>query len=383
MTAQATPSASTGQRAFAARQAALRKLRDHAQDCWLDERQLRVVAEIMSELPAEHLAARTYSKLNLQPADFPDQTLVPNDLAAIQYAFVAGCQGFFIWVRDSAGHATPWEISVGGRQYRGAAGLFACHMRALARGLNILDPQTLVNMSVADIESYYRDEATGRTTLQNLDGRLAKFHEIGTVLTSRYGGHFANLLAEADGWLFRDDGKGVIQALAERLPTAYGDWPFAKLANVITRGLYQRRAASVPSTPEFSRLTAFRDAERFDCGADYYRPFFLMRVGAMTISQRLREHLASEQLMPSESAAEHEYRAATIEACDRLAALSATPLFNATAETWENAFQRCRRCVPGIAETELKCPYARVCRAYNTDPELMRIRWPLTYTLRH
>src|SRR5712691_6128017 len=163
-------SASTGEHAFAAREAALRKLRDDAQDCWLDEQQLRVVAEIMSDLPSEHLAARTYSKLNLQPASFPDQTLVPNDLDAIQYAFVAGSQGFFIWVRDSAGHATPWEITVDGQHYRGAAGLFACHMRALRRGLNILDPQALIQIAPADLESYYRDEATGETTLQNLEG---------------------------------------------------------------------------------------------------------------------------------------------------------------------------------------------------------------------
>ncbi len=381
MTAQTT--ARTGDRAFAEREAALRKIRDNAQNCWLDEQQLRVVAEIMSNLPADHLAGRTYSKLNLQPAEFPDQTLGPNDLDAIQYGLVAGCQGFFIWERDSAGHATPWEITVGGRHYRGAAGLFACHMRALRGGLNILDPDTLEQLTAADIERYYQDEETGCTTLQNLEGRLAKYREVGGVLASRYGGHFANLLAEAEGWLFRDDGKGVIQALLEQLPTAYGDWPFAKLANVITRGLYQRRGASVPTTPEFAQLIDFQDVERFDCGADYYRPFFLMRVGAMTISPELREQLASEQLLPPDSAAEHEYRAATIEACNQLAEFSNTPLFNPTAETWETAFQRCRRCVPGIAETELHCPYARVCRAYNSDPALMRIRWPLTYTLRH
>jgi len=358
-------------------------IREQARDCHLDETQLSRVAAVMADLPASHLSERTYSGINLRPADFPDQTLGPNNIDAIQYTFVAGSHGFFIWVRDAAGHARPWEITVDGRHYRGAAGLFACHMRALRRGVDILDPDVLARLTPADLEEYYCDEATGRATLQHLEGRLAKYHEIGTVLRQRYEGQFSTLLAEADGWLFRDDERGVIQALVAEFPLSYGDWPFAKLAMVITRGLFQRRGADVPTTGDFTRLTAFRDTERFDCGADYYRPFFLMRVGVLNISERLRTQLAAEELIEADADVEREYRAATIEACDRLAELSRTPLFNPTAETWETAFQRCRRCVPGIAETELGCPYAGVCRAYNRDSELLRIRWPLTYTLRH
>jgi hypothetical protein len=376
------PPVTTSGRSFAAREALLRQIGEQAQDCRIDDEQLQKVAAVMADLPPSHLALRTYSKLNLAPAEFADQTLLRNDADAIQYTFVGGSQGFFIWVRDASGHATPWEMTVGGRHYRGASGLFACHMRALRNGLNILDPETLTRLTPSDLDAYYRDEATGRTTLQHLEGRLAKYQEIGAVLRQRYDGHFLNLLAEADGWLFRDDGRGVIQSLVEQFPISYGDWPFAKLANVIARGLHQRREADVPSTAEFDRLTDFHDADRFDCGADYYRPFFLMRVGALAISERLRDTLAREELQEPESAVEHEWRAATIEACNRLTDLSGMPLFNATAETWDNAFHRCRRCVPGIAETELACPYARVCRAYNTDSDLMRIRWPLTYTLR-
>lgn len=370
-------------RSYSARQRALDEILEHAADCSIDEVQTARVASVLANLTPEHLAQRIYSGINVDPAANPDQTLVPNDRAAIQYSYIAGSQGFFIWVRDLAGHATPWESTVNGRHYRGAGGLFASHIRAMQRGVNILDPDVLTALTPADLADYYRDEATGQVTLQHLEGRLAKYHEIGRVLRERFGGQFANLLDEADGWLFRDDGKGVIQLLVEHFPMSYGDWPFAKLAMVMTRGLHQRRAASVPTTPEFERLTAFKDTERFDCGADYYRPYFLMRVGVLTVSDEYRRVLAAEELIEAEAPFEHEYRAATIRACEQLTELSGTPLFNATAETWEAAFLRCRRCTPGIAETELRCPYARVCRAYNEDPELLRIRWPLTYTLRH
>ena len=381
MTRADTPA--TVAHSFEARQAALAEIERSARDCHVDLAQLERVAAVMANLPAEHIAARSYSQVNLRPQDFPDQTLGVNDSLAIQFAFVTGSHGFFIWQRDAAGHATPWEITVNGVRYRGAPGLGACHMRALSRGIDILDPAILMALSSSDLDDYYRDEASGRTTLQHLEGRLAKYQEIGRVLRDRFEGQFANVLREADGWLFRDDGGGIIQALVEHFPISYGDWPFAKLAMVITRGLYQRREAGVPTSDEFERLTTIRDPQRFDAGADYYRPFFLMRVGALRVSEELRAHLSREELIEPESAWEHEYRAATLHACDALAQTSGTPLFNAAAEAWETGFLRCRRCAPGVAETELGCPYARVCRAYNESPELLSMRWPLTYTLRH
>ena len=90
---------------------------------------------------------------------------------------------------ESAKDAFPVKAqSSGGRHYRGASGLFACHMRALRNGVNILDPETLAGLTPSDLDAYYRDEVTGRTTLQHLEGRLAKYQELGTVLRKRYDG---------------------------------------------------------------------------------------------------------------------------------------------------------------------------------------------------
>jgi len=112
-------------------------------------------------------------------------------------------------------------------------------------------------------------------------------------------------------------------------PISYGDWPFAKLAKRHRAGLHQRREADVPSTAEFDRLTDFHDADRFDCGAiTIGRSSHASR--ALAISERLRDTLAHEELQEPESAVEHEWRAATIEACNRLTDLSGMPLFNAT-----------------------------------------------------
>ncbi|MCL5075502.1 MAG: queuosine salvage family protein [Chloroflexi bacterium] len=368
---------------YATMKAEIQAIVDAATDCIIDENQLVALAGVMRSLPQDYLDQRLYSGVNLHPERYPDQTLPKNDLDTIQLALGPGSQGFFIWVRDLAGNAVPWSVTVGGRRYIGAPSIYACHMRALRRGLNILDPAVMAGLTMRDIREYYRDEETGQTTIQHLEGRLAKYREIGRVLQERFAGYFANLLDEAEGYLFGDDGKGIVQLLVRHFPITYGDWPFCKLVMVNVRGLYQRRQAAVPTGERFAQLTALKDPEHFEAGADYYRPYFLMRVGVLRISKWLQQTLSDQDLLAADSKPEQECRAATIVACRRLAEVMGTPLFHPEAETWETAFLRCRLCRPGISDEELYCPYKSVCRAYQEDPDLMRIRWPLVYTLRH
>jgi len=87
------PPVTTSGRSFAAREALLHQIGEQAQDCRIDDEQLQKVAAVMADLPPSHLALRTYSKLNLAPAEFADQTLLRNDADAIQYTFVGGSQG--------------------------------------------------------------------------------------------------------------------------------------------------------------------------------------------------------------------------------------------------------------------------------------------------
>jgi len=192
-----------------------------------------------------------------------------------------------------------------------------------------------------------------------------------------------NVLRRADGYLFRPDGSGFIQLLERHFPRSFGDWPLAKLAYVFTFSLLDlRESRTLPE--EIDRLLRFKDLENLEGGADYYRPWFFLRVGLLTIDDELKSRLRRHELIEPGSALENDYRAATIEAMRRLARAMGGDYVAALRllerETHAQALLRCRRCRVGISDEELPCPYRGVCKATHTDHELMDCVFPLVLT---
>lgn len=306
-----------------------------------------------------------------------------NDLDQLQYALVAAAQIWLIWERDENGRARPLTMTVEGTKFVGSATLGACHARAIRSGQNILDPNVLANFSMKDVEDHYRDDATGAVKVQLLDERLANFRELGRVLLAEFDGHFVNVLRRAGGYLFRPDRNGLIQLLERLFPRSFGDWPLAKLAYVFTFALLDMREAR-HFTPEIDALLRFKDLENLEGGADYYRPWFFLRVGVLEIDDELKARLRRHELIEPSSALENDYRAATIEAMRRLAGamggdrVAALRLLER--ETHAQALLRCRRCRVGISDEELPCPYRGICKATHEDHELMDCVFPLVLT---
>lgn len=301
---------------------------------------------------------------------------------AIQFALVSGSQGWLIWQREPEGTVIPLTIHVEGKRYVGPYGLIACHVRAIRQGQNILDPDVLANFTMADVERHYRDEATGRVTVQLLDERLANFREVGRVLRDEFNGHFLNVLKRADGYLYRDDGGGLMQLLVTGFPRSFGDWPMAKLPHVMVLGLLEQRLHRKFGA-EIDPLLAFKDADTLEGGADYYRPWFFIRVGLLEISDAFKQKLRRRELIDSGSPMEREFRAFTIQAMRDLRQQLGDGIRTALdveVETHAQAFLRCRRCRVGITEEELPCPYRAVCKATHEDHELMDCGWPLVMT---
>jgi hypothetical protein len=306
--------------------------------------------------------------------------LSPEDL--LQFAFIRDSQGWLIWERAPDGRPIPLTMRVEGRTYVGGWAPDACHLRALHQGQNVLDAEVIAAFGMADVELHYRDEASGQVKAQLLEERLANFREAGQVLRDEFGGHFQNVLRRADGWLYRPDGQGLMQLLVTRFPRCFGDWPMAKLPNVLVLNLLDRRA-SRSFGPGLDRLLEFNDLSRLVGGADYYRPWFFLRVGIFEISAELKQTLRQCALIEPGSEMELEYRAATIavmrELGDRLGDWPAILSAVAT-ETHAQPFLRCRRCRVDIADEELPCPYRSVCKATHEDHELMECMWPLVLT---
>lgn len=198
-----------------------------------------------------------------RPAAYPDEFPATNSSDTIQLFFVMIAQGYRHYLLDEAANPTLWQSTVAGKPRVGVHAQYACASRALTEGMDILDPVYLIGMTLADVQEFYRDESSGQPTLPDLPGRLARFHEVGRVLLAKYSGHYANLLAEAKGNLFRPDGGGIVQRLVVEFPLSYGDWPFCKLSMTPARMLYDRRRPEIPTTEMYTKLTDIRDPQHF------------------------------------------------------------------------------------------------------------------------
>jgi hypothetical protein len=309
-----------------------------------------------------------------------------SDLDQIQFAFVFGTQGWLIWEWTPERRAIPLDEVIDGVHYIGSYSMFAFHYRAMrlraeGKGKDFLDADVLATLTLEDVQDHYTDD-NGKLSVQMLERRLENFREMGQVLKAEFGGHGINVLRKADGYLFRPDGNGLIQLMQTRFPISWRDWPMAKLPNVIPLGLYEARQRRKFSA-EIDRLLNFKDYENISGGADYYRPWFFVRVGIFDISDEFKRKLRDHELIEPESDMEQEYRAFTIVALRRLAELTGgwpQSLNALEVETHAVAFLHCRRCRVGISDAELPCAYRDVCKATHDDHELMDAAWPLVMT---
>ncbi|TQM97342.1 putative queuosine salvage protein [Ornithinimicrobium humiphilum] len=360
----------------AAMAAAVDEIVAGAQHVSINEERLQSLAQSVQD----YFRHRPVSDLDgnaVNPAEAP----VVNDRDTLQYFLMRRAQSFVIW--RWTGQTQPaveaFDCQVNGVLYTGERAVNACIMRAVNEGVPLLDPSYLSSMTMADVEHVYRDERGGPPTYQLLDRRLAKFREVGQVLSDRYDGHMANLLEAADGQLFRSDGNGSIQALVREFPQCYGDYPFAKLAVTLMTALYNRRDLDIPTTNEYMRLTRIDDPENLFGPTDYYIPMFLMRWGVFDLSDEFNAHLAERTLIDQDSDIEREFRACTLHVFDRVRELAGVSMAELDIEFWYQGAFRCRPCSPADPDP-VPCPHRSGCLAWNQDRRRMDLGWPLVYT---
>ncbi|HBY97339.1 MAG TPA: hypothetical protein DEP84_25930 [Chloroflexi bacterium] len=358
----------------------IKEISENAEHMTIDRKKLSEVAQVA----AFNIGARWWEAYRDAPEHYQFSPLHRGDENALMFVLVNSAQMWLIWERMPNGDIEPWNLHIGDELFVGAAAITAAHWRGIRmQNQNLLDPNYLAQMSIHDVERLYRDDCTGQTSLQNLTGRQMKFNEIGQVLNEEFSGQVTELFERAGGFLYREDGTGLVQLLVDYFPRSFADWPFYKLANVVVFSLFGLRNSGVPTTSEFMRLSEFHDLGDLEGGADYYRPFFLMRVGVLQPTPTLRDHLKNKALTERDSTLEQEIRATTLEVLRALTeAIGTYPadLPSVEMETHAQAFLKCRHCRSGIPDEELLCSYKTVCVAYNQDPELMEIWWPLVHT---
>lgn len=307
------------------------------------------------------------------PQGHADEFPPENTLDTIQYFFCLVPQSYQHYILNEKHLPDLWGMTVLGKYRTGVHAQYACAVRAQRRGVDLLNPNYLVTMPLADVEEFYRDELTGEPNISDLAGRQARFNEIGQVLLERYQRHFANMLKTAGGYLFRDDGNGILQQLVREFPLSYGDWPFCKLSMSPARMLYDRRRPEIPAAEEYLALTDIRDMDHFEAGADVARPFALIRMGVIEIDASFQEKLRLLKPLSADAREYQEARAATMLICRQLVEQSGVSSPHIGGELWSTGFYNCPVCRPAVADTTLTCIYKPICRAYQLDSSLFAL----------
>ncbi len=316
------------------------------------------------------------------PRHFPHESPAQNNRDTLQFFLVLEAAMFTIWRRTPAGGVEAWDITIDGERYVGARGLAAALMRAIRRGPNMLDAEVLANLSPADVTEIYRDEATGAVTLQMLPERQQTFNEVGRVLLEKFEGQAVQLFKMAEGYLFREDGLGLIQQLNAHFPFSYGDWPFMKLGFLLASAVQSRLAYNLPTTNEYRQLATVQDPHHLQGMADYYIPFFYARCGIFDIDDEFRQVLASRTEITPQSELEWSFRANQLMAMQALLKLMKgnSSMAHLDYESWRTGYLRCRLCHPDATDEDVPCPYRARCSAFTERPDLMEVGWPLVLT---
>lgn len=270
-----------------------------------------------------------------------------------------------------------------GRTYVGSRGLTASLMRAIGRGINMLDAQCLTQLTFGQFEDIYRDETTGTVTLQMIADRQRVFNQLGGSLLSRYSGRAESPFREAQGMVFRDEERGLIQQRCLLSPAlSFCDWPFMGLAFLPASIADARLCLNIPTTDEYRSLVRIHDWHNFQGMTDYYIPFFFMRVGILSPSVEFRAHLARQIDILPESELGESYRACQLIAMRAISEDLGNPglITQFDYECWRQGYLKCRLCHAGATDLSLPCAYRALCAAANERPELAAIRWPLVLT---
>jgi len=193
----------------------------------------------------------------------------------------------------------------------GAFAMWACLLRAVDRGLEILSGEYLSQMPRTQCEEIFQ----GQTKIPMLDERWRIFREVGSVLNSRYGGSFVNLF-ETAGYRAFNNGKGIVERLVADFPSFRDESEHTSTGTTLK---FQKRAQLLPmmyqgralSSTELTRLADFEDLGPI---ADYAVPKALHTAGILKYSEPLWEKISNWKLIEKDSLEEQELRAQTVHA---------------------------------------------------------------------
>jgi hypothetical protein len=193
--------------------------------------------------------------------------------------------------------------------WRGAFAMWACLLRALESGIEILNGAYLSELDPRLCEELF----AGQSRIPMLEERCEVLRQVGTVLKSKYGGFFSNLF-EVAGYRAFNNGEGIVERLTADFPSFCDESKFGPDDSVLK---FHKRAQLLPmmyqgralSTTKLTRLDDFEDLGPI---ADYAVPKALHTSGILIYSEALWNKVKQWQLIEKDSREEQELRAQTV-----------------------------------------------------------------------
>ncbi|KAJ1735952.1 hypothetical protein LPJ61_000258 [Coemansia biformis] len=288
---------------------------EHSSDVSVPEDGVRQAArEIMARMKSTGYSTAEWKKHTLTPSVADD--------AAIEWIFVVDALNFSFWP-TRADRAEQYTVSLDGAAYRGYWSLCAAINRAQREGVAITDAHHYAAMTAEQLAHVFRtDDPDTQEPIPMLDERVRVLREAGQVLVEKYGGRFANMVAQCDGSAQR-----LVELVVRDFPSFRDEHEFAGRSVC----LYKRAqilVADVWACFEGRGKGRFADIDCITMFADYRVPQALCHFGALEYSPRLRAHLEQSEaavrrgdapvLLPSGHPWEVEIRGNSIWAVERI-----------------------------------------------------------------
>jgi hypothetical protein len=196
-----------------------------------------------------------------------------------------------------------FQIDYAGEHLSDSAAMFGCIKRAMDTGIPILDGNYLAKITRADMQKIF----AGNIEMPMLDEKLALFHEVGAVLSAKYGGRYYNFIQSCSQRLY-DNGNGLVERLAAEFPryndVSTYDGHEVKFYKLTQLGYWQIYAGLGPKG-------GFRldDPQKMTAFADYIVPVALRLMGMTSYSPELERTINAYQMLARDSRQEIEIRA--------------------------------------------------------------------------
>lgn len=199
-----------------------------------------------------------------------------------------------------------WQIQINGKVLDGAMGVFAALEKTIKEGYELLDGETLANLSRSDLEYILR----GNVTIPMLEERLSCLNEAGRVLKKKFKGRYSNLIKKAV-----KSAVNLVRLLVNNFPS-FNDFVWYNGQKTEFHKRAQLSAKMIHDALIARGKEGFSDLGELTVFADYKLPQVLRDKGILVYSKDLANKIDNLVEIPAGSREEIEIRANTIWACE-------------------------------------------------------------------